>query len=293
MPPIDTLELPRSFSDFRARMEKPGVLVIEFARPEKLNALTVSGKRDLIELCAQINMSPSIRVVIFTGAGRAFCAGDDIGGTADQRDNALAPDINHDYSTPSATYNYLRTLTQPLIQSVRDLDRVTIAAINGAAVQLGLSIALSCDFRVAATGAKLGYGTLRFAMQPDEGGHYLLVQHVGLARALEIILRNRFLDADEAMSKGLVNATSEPDKLMLAATALAEELAEGPQVAMRMLKRALYRAADSNLVEAMEDIALRTSITNFNCDTREGLEAFRSGRRPRYNQGLNDSDADE
>lgn len=280
----DTLQLPGIFSGFSARLEEPGILVVKFDRPEKLNALTVSGKRDLIELCAQINMSPSIRVVIFTGAGRAFCAGDDIGSGAEPHENKLAPDIGHDYSTPSATYNYLRTLTQPLIQAVRDLDRVTIAAINGPAVQLGLSIALSCDFRVASTAASLGYATLRFAMQPDEGGHYLLVQHVGLAKALDIILKNRFLDAEEALLNGLVNDVTEPDELMGAATSLAAELADGPQVAMRMLKRALYRAADSNLPEAMEDIALRTAISNFHSDTREGLEAFRANRSPRYNQ---------
>ena len=190
-------------------------------------------------------MDDAVRVVVFTGSGRAFCAGDHMGGYAEHAPASVAK-IGRGHTTGIGTANALRVYSQGLNLAVRNLDKITIAAINGHAIQTGLSLALCCDFRIGSTAAKLGSATLRFALLPDEGGQYLLVQHLGLAKALDFCLRKRIVSADEALSLGLLNEVVEPDALMPVAMALATELAQGPQVAMRMLKRSLYNATESS-----------------------------------------------
>src|SRR5581483_1088684 len=144
------------------------------------------------------------------------------------------------HDTPIGTYEGLRTMSQPLNVAIRSLDKITIAAVNGVAIQTGLSMALSCDFRLAGAGARLGSATLRFGLLPDEGGHALVVRLIGLAKALDFFMRKRIVTADEAYELGLVHEVVPPEQLMDRTLELASELAAGPQVAMRMLKRALY-----------------------------------------------------
>jgi 2-(1,2-epoxy-1,2-dihydrophenyl)acetyl-CoA isomerase len=170
-------------------------------------------------------------------------------------------------------------------RTIRHLDKLTISAINGFAIQSGLSIALASDFRIAAKGAKLGSATLRYGYLPDEGGHWLLVQHMGVARAMDFLMRRRIVTAEEAHSLGLVHEVVEPGQLMERSRALALELANGPQVAMRLLKRALYSAADMTLEQACDDIATKTAIGDHHPDAREGKLAFKEKRPPRFNQG--------
>jgi 2-(1,2-epoxy-1,2-dihydrophenyl)acetyl-CoA isomerase len=133
---------------------------------------------------------------------------------------------------------------------------------------------------------RLGSATLRFGLLPDEGGQYLLVQHLGLARALDFLMRKRIVTAEEALALGLVHEVVAPHDLESAADALALEFATGPQVAMRMLKRSVYSAADQTWAAALEDIAARTAITDHHPDTREGVAAFREKRAPRFNAWL-------
>ena len=159
------------------------------------------------------------------------------------------------------------------------------------AIQTGLSLALSCDFRIGSTAARLGSATLRFALLPDEGGHALLVRHLGLAQALDFVLRKRIVDANEALRLGLLNEVVEPEALLPAAMALAVELAEGPQVAMRMLKRSLYVAAESTFAQALDDIAVRTAVTDHHPDARDGGRSFREKRAPKFNAWLEDGEA--
>ena len=179
--------------------------------------------------------------------------------------------------------NGLRVYSQGLNVALRNLDKLTVAALNGPAVQTGLSLALSCDFRVASTDARLGSATLRFGLMPDEGGHALLLQQLGLGRTLDFLLRKRIVDAHEAHDLGLVHEVTTPDELLPRALALASELANGPQASMRMLKRAVYVAADATFANALEDIALRTGMTDHHPDVREGMAAFREKRPPQFN----------
>jgi 2-(1,2-epoxy-1,2-dihydrophenyl)acetyl-CoA isomerase len=181
-----------------------------------------------------------------------------------------------------STYTALKMYSQALNRAVRSLDKPTIAAINGPTVQSGLSLALCCDLRFASTEARLGSATLRFGLMPDEGGHALLVKVLGLAGALDFILREQVVDAATALQLGLVTELHEPDSLLTAALDQAARFAAGPQVALRMLKRAIYKAAEAGFEDALDDIAARTAITDHHPDAAEGSRAFREKRPPNF-----------
>jgi 2-(1,2-epoxy-1,2-dihydrophenyl)acetyl-CoA isomerase len=275
------------YRGFEARVEDPGIGVITFNQPERLNGFTHHAKRDLVEVLTQAQMDDGIRVVVFTGSGRAFSAGDDITGRpVGGSGTAAVPDIPRGHGNPIGTYEGLRVLSQTVNQAVRKLDKLSVAAINGVAIQTGLSLALSCDFRIAATEARLGSGTLRFGLLPDEGGQYLVVQLIGISKAMDFFMRNRIVSAQEALDLGLVHEVVEGDKLMARTMELARELANGPQVAMRLLKTTLYNAAEMTFAQALDDIAGKTAISDHHPDAREGVAAFRDKRTPTFNAWL-------
>ena len=280
-----------SFRGFDLTLHDPGIAVITFNQPERLNGMTQGMKRDLVETLLQAQMDDAVRVVVITGSGRAFSAGDDITGrpVQGQGAEALVPKIAGGHRTPIGTYDGLRALSQPLNLSVRNLDKLTIAAVNGVAIQTGLSLALSCDFRIASPDARLGSGTLRFGLMPDEGGQYLLVQLLGVAKAMDFLMRNRIVDGNEALALGLVHEVVPADKLMDRTLELARELAAGPQVAMRLLKRSIYNAAEMTFAHALDEIAAKTAVSDHHPDAREGMAAFREKRPPRFNQWLEGS----
>jgi 2-(1,2-epoxy-1,2-dihydrophenyl)acetyl-CoA isomerase len=269
-----------SFRGIDVTADDKGIVLIALNRPERLNGMNQGLKRDLIETLLQAQMDDNVRVVVITGSGRAFSAGDDISGHqyGDDRPDQLVPDIYGGHRSPIGTYDGLRALSQPLNTALRNLDKLTIAAVNGVAIQTGMSLALSCDFRIASTDARLGSGTLRFGLMPDEGGHFLLVQLLGVGRAMDFLMRNRIVSGEEALELGLVHEAVQPDQLMPRAMALAEELARGPQVAQRLLKRAIYNAAEMTFEHSLEDIASKTAVSDHHNDAAEGLKAFREKR---------------
>jgi 2-(1,2-epoxy-1,2-dihydrophenyl)acetyl-CoA isomerase len=274
---------------FEISLDEYGVAIVCFNRPERLNALTRAAKRDLIESLLQAQMDDRVRVVLFTGAGKAFVAGDD---TKPEHQSAEHPTLLESLpyvgTGPLRTYDSLRSVSQLLNVTIRHLDKPTIAALNGPTIQSGLSIALASDFRIASREARLGSATLRMGFLPDEGGHWLLVQYLGVAAANDFLLRNRIVDADRALELGLVHEVVEPEELMDRARELARELASGPQVATRLLKRAILLAADSTFEQALDDIATKAAITDHHPDAIEGRAAFREKRPPRFNQWLDD-----
>jgi 2-(1,2-epoxy-1,2-dihydrophenyl)acetyl-CoA isomerase len=194
------------------------------------------------------------------------------------------PDIPPGHTDAISTYEGLRAISQPLNAAVRSLDKLTIAAINGVAIQTGFSLALACDFRIASTAARLGSATLRFGLLPDEGGQYLLVQILGVARTMDFLMRKRIVTAEAALDLGLVHEVVPPDALMTRALELGRELAEGPQVAMRLLKRSIYNAAELTFAQALDEIAAKTAVTDHHPDAVEGMRAFQEKRAPRFNR---------
>ena len=274
---------------FELELRAPGIALVTFNRPERLNSMTQSLKRALLETIQQAQFDDAVRVVVFTGTGRAFCAGDDLaGGYQAHGEPAQVPALVGNHRTPIGTYDALRVISQSVNLAVRSLDNITVAAINGYAIQSGLSLALACDFRIASAQAQFGSATLRFGLLPDEGGQYLVVQLLGVARAMDFLIRKRMVTAAEALDLGLVHDIVPPGELLDRAISLARELAEGPQVAMRLLKRSIYMAAETSFAHALEDIALRTAISDHHTDAREGAQSFRDKRAPAFNRWLED-----
>lgn len=276
-----------TYIGFRTAMSDPGILTVTFNEPDTLNASTTPMKRDLIEALTQAQMDDAVRVVVFTGEGRAFWAGDNLKDYG-RSGGGHMPAIPGGHNNEIGTYNGLRTISQTVNTAVRHLDKLTIAAINGFAIQTGFSFALACDFRVAARSAQMGSATLRFGLLPDEGGQWLLVQHLGVAKAMDFLMRKRIVDGDTAHDLGLVHDVVDDDQLMTATMELATELATGPQVAMRMLKRSIHQAATMTWEQSLDEIAAKTAITDHLPDAKEGGAAFREKRDPTFNAWLSD-----
>jgi len=279
------VETTGKFHGFSVSLDDKGVALLTLDRAERKNGLTVTIKRELVDWMIHAATNNDIRTIVVTGAGDSFCAGDDISG---KTGDAVADPVFTDPLTLGPrnsirTYNALRLGSQPLSGMMLKMDKPMIAAVNGVAIQSGLTLALCCDFRIASRTARLGSGTLRFALTPDDGGHYLMVKMLGLPGALDFILRNRIVDAQRALDLGLVSEVVDPQDVLPRAMELARELAEMPQVVLRMVKRSLYVAAEATYAQAMEDIAVRTCLTDYHDDAHEGIAAFREKRKANYN----------
>ena len=277
------------FTGFSVTLRNPGIAWIQFNTPERLNGLTHRIKRDLVETINQAQMDNAVRVMVFTGSGRAFCAGDDISGQKKPiSGEPLMPPIPAGHDNEIGTYEGLRHLSQPLNLALRNCDKIAIAAVNGIAIQTGMTLALACDFRVAAASAKLGSATLRFGLLPDEGGQYLCVQLMGVAKSMDFFINKRILSADQALELGLLHEVVDDHELELRAMEMATDIANGPQVAQRLLKRSIYNAADMIFEQSLDEIAAKTAISDHHPDAKEGGLAFREKREPKFNAWLDE-----
>ena len=274
-----------SYPGFDVEVRSSGVGLITFTHPERLNAMSFGTRRDFVEVVSLAQLDDDVRVLVITGTGRGFLAG--VNNNSDVAEEPrIVPGRPPARHAAVNLYGQLVHYAQDPVRAIRRLDKITIAAVNGYAIQLGLSIVLACDFAVAARSAQLGSATLRMGWQPDEGGHWLLVEHLGVKRALDFLMRKRMVSGDEACALGLVNEVTDDDALLDRSLELATELANGPQVAMRLLKRAVYNAAHLTFDQAGEDIAARTAISDFHQDAIDGSSAFREKRPATFNQWL-------
>lgn len=277
------------FTGFEVAVRDPGIAWIRFNTPERLNGFTQAIKRDLIETILQAQMDHAVRVLVITGEGRAFCAGDDISGQDKGiGGDALTAPIPHGHDNPIGTYEGLRHLSQTVNLALRNCDKIAIAAINGVAIQTGMTLALACDFRIAAQSARIGSATLRFGLLPDEGGQYLCVQLMGVAKTMDFFINKRIVGAAEALELGLLHEVVANDALEDRVMALATDIANGPQVATRMLKRSVYNAADMTFEQSLDEIAAKTAVTDHHPDAREGGLSFREKRAPQFNAWLDE-----
>lgn len=276
------------YAGFTRVVDRSGVALVTLTRPDRLNAMSFATRRDLVEVLSRSEIEDHVRVTVITGTGRAFCAGMYLpqGDQAPEDPTLVPPRPAQVQSVPVNLQGQLRTYAHELIRTVRRLDKLVIAAVNGYAVQIGLSLALACDYVVAAESAVLGSATLRMGYQPDEGGHWLLVEHLGVKKALDFVMRNRMVDATEAERLGLVTEVVPDDRLATRAVELAGELAAGPQVAMRLLKRAVYNAPHLTFDQAAEDIAVRTAVSDHHRDAIDGARSWFRKESPSFNEWL-------
>jgi 2-(1,2-epoxy-1,2-dihydrophenyl)acetyl-CoA isomerase len=250
------------------------VATITLNRPTKRNAYSETMVHEILEALSDARDEDEIRVVILTGAGKGFCAGGD---------------ISRDFQYPARYRGHrlesmleMRENMHVLIRFLDRFDKPVIAAVNGAAVAGGLTLALACDFRIAAESAKLGDTSLKFGLIPDEGGAYLFPRFMGLEKALKMSLLSEVYSARQALELGLVSEVVPDDQLMARAQELAARLAEGPPIAIRITKRMMYKQRAMQLDNALEDAAMATLVTNYTEDVKEGTAAFHEKRKPQF-----------
>ena len=250
------------------------VATVTLNRPKKLNAYSERMVHEILEALADARDDDAVRAVVLTGAGRGFCSGGDIG---------------QDFQYPSRYRGHrmeamleMRENMHQLVAFLRRFDKPTVAAVNGPAVAGGLTLALCCDFRIAAESARLGDTSLRFALIPDEGGAYLFPQYMGLQNALRMSLFSEVYDARRALQLGLVTEVVADQELMKVARQWAQKLAAGPPIAVRMTKRMMIKQQTMSLENALEDAALSVMVTNYCDDVKEGITAFHEKRPPQF-----------
>jgi len=251
----------------RAEVVGP-VATLTLDRPEALNALTVPVKVALREALESLAADRSVRAVILTGAGRAFCAGQDL----TERDEPDAAPLEVE----------VRERYNPIIRALRSMGQPVIAAVNGVAAGAGASLAFACDLRIAAEEAHFVLAFGRIGLVPDSGATWFLPRLVGPAKAAELALLGDPVDAAEALHLGLVSRVVPGDQLMAEARALAERLAAGAPLALALTKGALDRALTIDLDEALEGEAKLQGIAGASADHAEGLAAFKEKRPPRF-----------
>jgi len=215
------------------------IATITLNRPERLNAMNMALLADLGQVLAEVAADRSVRAVILTGAGRAFCAGGDLEGHPNfGEDNPAVRDRNI-----AAAGDVLRRLAS--------LPQPTIAAVRGAAVAAGADLAWACDFRVAATDAKFMENFVQIGLIPDLGGTYFLPRLVGAARAIEIILLGETITAEQALHWGLVHRVVPPEELQDASLELARKLAAKAPMALALIKEGIRKSYSRELDEAL------------------------------------------
>jgi 2-(1,2-epoxy-1,2-dihydrophenyl)acetyl-CoA isomerase len=251
------------------RVEVDGpVATLTLDRPESLNALTVPIKVALREALESIDRHRAVRAVILTGAGRAFCAGQDL---AERESPDAAPlDVE------------VRERFNPIIRAIRSMGQPVIAAVNGVAAGAGASLTFACDLRIAAEEARFVLAFGRIGLIPDSGATWFLPRLVGPAKAAELALVGEPLDAAEALRLGLVSNVVPGDRLLDEARAMASRLAEGAPLALALTKEALQRSSTIDLDEALEGEAKLQGIAGASADHVVGLAAFKEKRPPRF-----------
>jgi 2-(1,2-epoxy-1,2-dihydrophenyl)acetyl-CoA isomerase len=249
-----------------------GVATITMNRPEALNALTSAMRRELLAAFQAAAHDPAVRAVTLTGAGRAFCAGQDLKERAPAYEQGAAPVLG---STLRDEYN-------PLVLAMRGLAKPIVGAINGVAAGAGCSLALACDLRIASSGASFMQAFVKIGLVPDSGSSFFLPRLVGYARAAEMMFLGDGLPADRAEQLGLVNRVVAPDQLADATQELALRLAQMPTVAIGQTKRQLNLGVSAGLEAVLEAEERGQELASQTDDHLEGVRAFLEKRPPRF-----------
>lgn len=243
---------------------------ITFNRPDRLNSLTQKGFQEFIQALLELDADDGVRVVIVTGAGRAFSAGVDI-------DEAGKGPTDFDLQVVP-----LQGTLAWIANIMRNMKKPIIASINGAAVGGGFSIALASDIRIASEKAKLGASFLRVGLMPEIGSTYNLPRLIGIAKACELVFTGRMIDAVEAKEIGLVNDVVSPEDLGEATRKMAGQIAEVAPIPLQLARKALYQGLDSDLPAQIQFEQLGQSSCFKTEDYREGMRAFQEKRRPQF-----------
>src|SRR4029077_3218893 len=235
----------------------------------RLNALSTPIMEGLLQGLPRLAGDPRVRVVVLTGAGRAFCAGGDVKSMAEGGEQRSAAEAAARLRSRMEVSRILHELPKP-----------TIAMVNGPAAGAGLAFALACDLRIAGTSARLVTALVRVGFSGDFGGSYFMTRLVGTAKARELYFTGRPVDAEEALSLGLVNRVVPDDLLADVTMELAHSLAEGPRIALSLMKRNMNCAESGGLAELLDMEAANMVLATRTLDHREAAMAFVEKRAP-------------
>src|SRR5947208_12384598 len=248
-----------------------GVAVLIMNRPDRLNALNNELTTALNDALGRIAADESVRVVVLTGAGRAFCAGGDLALIGKGRETGQTQSLEP----------LLRAGMQAVLK-MRIMPQPVIAAVNGAAAGAGMNIALAADIRIAAEDAFFGQNFAKVGLFPDYGGTYFLPQLVGPSKAAELFYIGDMIDAAEALRFGLVNRVVPGAQLESEVKKFAEKLAAGPPIAMRAVKQTLFGSEKDALSRALEAEVQHQMRCFASEDCLEGIHAFFEKRAPKF-----------
>lgn len=250
---------------------RDGVSYVTMNRPESMNAMNAGLLADLSEVLRHCESNQAVRVLVLKGAGRAFCAGGDV--------RWMLATQKTDPSWPACIHDLGGKLNQ-VILLIRNMPKPVIASVHGFAIGAGFSLALACDWRLAAEGAKFIQAYVNLGLTPDGGSTYFLTMLLGQAKAMELICTGRTVEAAEALELGLLNEVT-PQEVLAAKTAeLAGMMAQGPAVAYGQAKKLVYEAHRQTLAEQLVKEQESIVKTTMSRDFREGLAAFAEKRKP-------------
>ncbi len=247
------------------------VTTITLNRPEKLNAFSGTMREDLLAALRAADADSACRVVVITGAGRAFCAGGDVEFMSGlQKDG----DVER--------FRKLLDAGRDVVTQIAEMAKPVIASVNGIAAGAGCNLALACDYRIASEAAKFGETFVRIGIHPDWGGTWLLPRLIGTGRALEMMMTGRMVDAAEAFAIGIVERVVAADALMDGTTKLARTIAQGPPLAIAGIKRALS-ASRTNALRVQVELESEHQLEAFRShDAAEGMAAFFEKRAAKF-----------
>src|SRR5262249_21766755 len=251
---------------------KDAVRIITLNRPDKLNAFNDEITFKLQDALKEAEKDASTRAIIITGAGRGFCAGQDLASRS----------INFEAGQRVSLGDSIRRRYNPVIVRIRRMEKPIIAAVNGVAAGAGASLALACDFRIVADSASFIQSFTRVGLIPESGSTFFLPRLIGFTKAIELIFTADRLPAKEALELGLVNRVVAPDQLMTEALGFADQLSRGPTKAFGLTKRAVNRAIFPDLEELLDYEASLQEIAGRSDDFEEGVKAFIEKRQPVY-----------
>lgn len=251
--------------------KQDGIATLVMNRPDRLNALNNELAAALNDALERIAVDESVRVLVITGAGRAFCAGGDLAligkGRATGATQSLEP--------------LLRSGMQAVLR-MRSMSQPVVAAVNGAAAGAGMNLALAADIRIAAEEATFGQNFAKVGLFPDFGGTYFLPQLIGPAKAAELFYTGDMIDAKTALRLGVVNHIVPGAHLETEVKALAQKIMQGPPLAIQAVKRALFGSEKRKLAEALEHEVQEQVRCYLSDDCSEGIRAFFEKRPPQF-----------